>query len=365
MKKIPVLLFVICCLVLVAFSYGFVDYNFPLTIFRPYQHFFFKHRFLATLTFVTIVVVLFGLYFYCLQRAAKNQLTGQQTWRLIGLVVTLLFFAWPAFSYDIFNYIATARVTYFYKENPYLVMPIEFQGEPMLKFMHAANKTALYGPTWILMTFIPHTLGQQNLLLTIYTFKLFIILFYLLVSWLVWRLSRRSVRSLTFFALNPLVIIETLVSAHNDVVMMSLVMISLYWFFQRRRILSWLALLFSTGIKFATVVLWPLWLFAGRLSRERFISLAAWLLFAVFLLSPLREEMYPWYFIWIIALAALVPKSKMLYWLTLSFSFGLLLRYTPWFATRRWDGITPVIKQIVTFTPPVIVFVFNKLKRKI
>ena len=41
-------------------------------------------------------------------------------------------------------------------------MPIEIPNEPYLAFTRAANKTALYGPVWILLTAIPHLLGQGD-----------------------------------------------------------------------------------------------------------------------------------------------------------------------------------------------------------
>lgn len=348
----------VSCLLLAVYSYGFVDVNFPL---KPPQFIYnlvHNQRLSTTLIFVFLIGLLFIVYALLLKKAKNKQIDARQSWRLIFLVALILFFSWPAFSYDIFNYIATAKVTFFYKENPYLVMPIEFINEPTLKFTHAANKFALYGPAWILLTFLPYFFGKANVILTVFTFKAFILLFYLGLCWLIWRISRNNLKSLIFFSFNPLVIIETLISSHNDIVMMSFLLLSFYWLFQKKKVLSFLAFIFSIGIKYATLILAPIWLFSSRFNRKQFLTFCYYLLFLVFLLSPLREEIYSWYFIWVLALAALLTENKLIYSLSLSFSFGLLLRYTPYLYTWRWDGITPLIKTLTTFIPPIFSLLF-------
>jgi hypothetical protein len=76
-------------------------------------------------------------------------------------------------------------------------------------------------------------------------------------------------------------------------------------------------------------------------------------LFGVFLLSPIREEMYPWYAIWWIACVAFIPIKRRDFlhtavcWLTL----GLMLRYVPWIATREYGGMVPRIREILTWIP--------------
>src|SRR5260221_3326430 len=114
-------------------------------------------------------------------------------------------------SYDIFNYIATAKVLFLYHENPYIIMPIEFLGDPFLLFMHAANKLALYGPFWIIMTGIPFLFSVKNFILSLLLFKLFVASFYF-GTILFFNKLAKNLLSIFVFGLNPLVIIETSVS---------------------------------------------------------------------------------------------------------------------------------------------------------
>lgn len=293
------------------------------------------------------------------------------TWKLIILTASILFFSFPAFSNDIFNYIATAKVTYLYRENPYIVMPIEIANEPMLDFTHAANKIALYGPSWILLTAIPHFAGLGNLILTIFVFKAFIILFYLGLVWLIWQLSGKNTLSLAFFALNPLVVIETLVTAHNDVVMIFFALFSFYLLQRGKNLYSIFSILSSIFIKFATIFLLPIYTYTlfhtwknNKIDWNKIWLWSAISMYVIFILSPLREEMYSWYFIWPLTFTALLLKARLsisykaLLYISLAFSFGLLFRFAPFVYTREWGGITPNVKMLVSFIPPLVMLIY-------
>src|SRR5581483_4454944 len=97
---------------------------------------------------------------------------------IIGVSVSLLLLAYPTMlSFDIFNYIATAKVLFHYHENPYIIMPMEFIGDPLLHYTRAANKVALYAPFWIFITGSPYVLGFKNIFLILFNFKILNVLF--------------------------------------------------------------------------------------------------------------------------------------------------------------------------------------------
>ena len=250
-------------------------------------------------------------------------------------------------------------------------MPIEIPNEPMLSFLHGANKIALYGPVWILLTAIPFFLGLHNVVIMIFTFKIVAITFYIGLLWLIWRLSHKSIWALAFFGLNPLVTIETFVSAHNDVVMMFLGLLSFYLLQQRKLLTSVFFLVLSTLIKYATVFLIPVYgyvLFKTVKKKEiRWAKIWLWSalsMYIIFFLSPIREEIYAWYLIWPLSFVALFPPIHMLTFISIGFSFGLMFRIAPFIYTGSWAGATPFIKKIVTFIPPVLAGIFYVLKKK-
>ena len=361
-------LFYVCILIAITvFSYGFIDPNFPYQPFPEYFRYVHSQRTVATAVYISLLLSFFVCYRFILSRSNLTQV-----WWYIWITVGILFFAYPAFSSDIFNYITTAKVTYFYRENPYIVMPNEIPNEPMVGFLHASNKVALYGWSWIALTFFPHTLGMGNIILTMIAMKILIIAFYIWLVRLIERVSDNPAWSVAFFALNPLVIMETLVVVHQDVVMMALALYSFILLRKRRFFLSLFFLILSIFIKGATVFLVPVYflvLFRIRkrvpLDWERVWYWCALSMIGIFALSPFREEMYPWYFIWVLTFVSLLPKQSFFVIVAMFSSLGLEFRIVPYLYTWRWDGVTPMVKRIVTLAPPALAALWYGFRKKV
>lgn len=352
-------------LALTVYSYGFVDPN----LHKPLFDLVFNNRPLSTIIFISIILLLTICYLLFLRLAVKKNLNIRRMKWLIGLTIGILIFSYPAFSYDIFNYILTAKVTYFYHENPYLVMPIEFIDDPNLAWTRAANKIALYGPSWIALTAMPHSLSFNNIVLSIFNFKLLIILFYLASLLLIYRLSK-NILPVALFAFNPVVLVETLVSSHNDIVMMFLSILSFYFLTRKRVVLAGVILILSILIKYATIILVPIFLFAAwkirrkeKIILDNIFHLSGWAMLIIFLTAPIREEIYPWYVIWMLSFAVLTPKKSFLLSLIIVLSVATLLRYVPVLYTGSYFGMTPIIKELVTFIPVGVVFLFWLYKK--
>lgn len=365
------ILYFITAVLLSVYSWGFVDANSPLPHISMLYDFVHKNRSFAAYAYAILFAGLFGLYLMTLKEVKKGRLSIRKLIQTIGIVCIVLFLGFPGFSYDVFNYMATAKITYLYQENPYVVMPIEIPNESMLVYMHAANKIALYGPSWILMTLVPHIAGFGNSLMTIYMFKIMVILFYIGTLWLIWRLSGKNLFAVAFFGLNPLVVTETVLSGHNDIVMMFFVLSAFYLLQKKRYIWATTALISSILIKYATLVLVPIFIFVmiKTMKKEKIAWKTVWwwstlAMYAAFLLSPLRVEIYSWYFIWPLTFAALLDSRSILVFLSYGFTFGLPYRFLPFIYTREWGGITPMAKKISTFIPPMISGLYGYLKNR-
>lgn len=339
------------------FSYAFVDYNISY-LKNLYTGFSTDNREITALIYITFILFLFVFYFLFLYLIRQKKLNAGHLKQLIGISLVMLFFSYPAMlSYDIFNYTTTAKVTFLYGENPYIVMPIEFMGDSSLSYTRAVNKIALYGPIWIILSGIPYILGFGNFLITLFNFKLFITAFYIGSLFVIWKISR-SILSVSIFALNPLVLIETLVSGHNDIVMMFFALLSFFLLMKKKIFLGSIFLVFSIFIKYATLLLIPLFAYSvWKILKKQSVDwesiwyFSAGIMFITFLLSPVREEIYPWYAIWFLIFTALMPNKKIILYASLIFSFSLLLRYVPVIYTGSYSGYTPLIKKLVTFLP--------------
>jgi hypothetical protein len=344
------------------FSYGFIDLNLHLssspvflTLQKPLEVLVFQMRPIASMIFLALLSMLFFCYIWFLKKGNTFFLTWKRILLLLIAISVLLIVSFPALTYDIFNYITTAKVAFFHHENPYLVMPIDILNEPYLAFTRAANKVALYGPVWILGTAIPHYLGQGNIWLTIIMFKLMNAVCYIGLSYLIYR-ATKSIKNVMFFALNPLILIETLVSGHNDIYMMLFVVAGILLWEKKdtaSKIKGLISFIASCLIKGATLVLLPLF-FIKNISRDRLLLIAYWLLAGVFfVVGPLREELYPWYAVWLISIAALLDMKKhaVLIGFTIVLSFALELRHIPYIYMGEYGGVGPIMRTLLTIVP--------------
>lgn len=368
MKKLLFILYFVFLVGLTLFSYLFIDQNF-LYLKNIYSGFSFDHRVIPTVIYISFILIFFLFYISFAILAKKNALAKKDLKLLIILTTIILFLSYPAMlSYDIFNYIFTAKVTYFYKENPYIVMPIEFIGDPLLLFTHAANKIALYGPFWTILTGIPYILGFGNFLVVLFNLKFFVGIFYLLSVTNIFKLTKNLFYTL-IFALNPLIVIETLLSGHNDIVMMFFALFSLSLLKNKKLGLAFAFLFLSILIKYSTVFLIPVFLYTSykvfkkeAIDWNKIFFICFLSMFVIFLLSFIREEIYPWYGIWFLVFAFLTKRNFFIK-LSIILSFGLLLRYIPFMLLGTHSGLTPMLKTFLMSIPPFLYLFYVLIKK--
>lgn len=346
------------------FSWLFIDPN--LIYFKPLYSGFYTYRFLVSSIYFLLISLLFILFWVLHTKEKKYD--GVK--KLSLLMCVILLFSYPAiFSFDIFNYLATAKVAFHYHENPYIMMPIEFLGDPMLLFMHAANKIALYGPFWILLSGISFLLGFNNFIATLITFKLLNIIFFIATARVMYLISKKS-ENVLYFVLNPLVAIEVLISSHNDIVMMFFALIGIWFLYKKKIFMGLTFFILSVLIKYATIFLLPVVLYLiysylahKKIDVEKIFFSSFLLMFLIFSFSFIREEIYPWYFIWPLAFASLLSSKAILKKLLIALSYGLMLRYIPFMVTGSYFGSTPMLKTILMVFPPAVLGVILIIKR--
>jgi len=312
-------IYIISLLALGVFSYGYIDPH--LSTILPYVAYY--HRPLATVVFFVLLTSLFSFYIYFIKHPPK-------IWVIIAAAVIMLF-SYPALTYDLFNYITTAKVLYMHHENPYVVMPIEIPNEPYLAFTRAANKVALYGPVWLAISALPHFVGGGNIWATILAFKFMNVLAYAGFGYIVWKRTK-NIHNVLFFALNPLVLIEVIMNGHNDIYMMVLAIAGGY-----------LGLIASWFVKGATLPL--------VFVLKKPLVWTYWILAAVFfIVAPIREELYPWYAVWLVTTASLLPgkTNRFIHWFTFVLTFALELRYIPYLWMGYYEGPGPILRTFLT-----------------
>lgn len=285
---------------------------------------------------------------------------ARQEWRLYAYAVALalpLLLAYNALSYDVFNYMFNAKMVLEFGADPHLRTAMEFADQPWLRFMNNVHTPAPYGYGWTGLSLLPYLLGGGKFLSTWLSFKLFAVLPLLGIVWLLRRLlGAGQTRRLALLLLNPLLLIEVLGNAHNDLWMLwpMLGAVALLYLSKRpswwRWLLASVLLGISVAIKFASVSIvplllgralsdywsrWPRLLAWGRELLRRYYF--DWLALAMFLplLTERSKWFLPWYLLWALVL---VPLVRLRWWrnllLLLSFSAGL--RYLPWLYFLPW-----------------------------
>lgn len=270
----------------------------------------------------------------------------------------LLVPSYNAFSYDLFNYIFDAKIITFYNEDPYVHKALDYPQDKMLAFMHWTHRVYPYGPLWLALTVPFSFLGAYLFLPTFFLFKIGITASYLGTVYFVSKIAEKiAPEKKTFltllFALNPLVIIESIVSAHNDITMMFFAVWGLFLLLQKKYIVAFLLLAISIGIKFATIFLLPVFIYityqqikGKKIDWQKLFVGASVIMLIPVIFSSQRTELQPWYLLWIVPFVAL--SGEILAVPLVIISFGLLLHYIPFLYSGNWDPPIPAIKLWIT-----------------
>lgn len=317
---------------LAIYSYALVDPNFTLinhflwTGFRNQMvnlGYYEREWSFAIYLILLVLLFLFNLYFTNKKMPAIK----------IAIVVSgVLILSYPFLSHDFFNYLFDAKIFTYYHQNPYLHKALDFPNDPWLRFMHWTHRAYPYGPSFLLISFVPSILSFGKLILAFLFFKLMFVGFYLLA---VWSLSKFDQKKAIFLATSPLVIIEGLVNNHNDLIAVSLGITALYFFYkQKNKIKAAVFGLLSVGIKYVSVVFVVL---VKKSKANMTFSLIGF--FSLLLFMYFKVGIQPWYFL---NLAILLVSVKKYRTSGSILSIGLLLSYYPYIVLGGWDTVIKV-----------------------
>ncbi len=381
MKKIQFLIssFWLTIIALFFYSYTQVDLSLTLsrasiyqTIEKSFQYIGYFNRPLSTIIYLIILVIVFILYFLFLK--FSKLLKIKNIWITIIFTSLILTFSYNAFSYDLFNYIFDAKIITHYHLNPYLHKALDFHHDPMLSFMHWTQRTYPYGPFWLLLTVPLSFLGLNYFLPTFFLFKILASVSYLGCCFLIYKIAKKINKDekliLSAFAFNPLVIMEVLVSAHNDIEMMFFGLLAVYLFIEKKYWNSLFSLIFSIGIKFATGFLIPVFVIFNFLKKNNWDKFFIWssiLMFLAVIAASIRSTFQPWYLLYVLPFSVFVIEKKYILISTIILSLVALLDYVPFLYTGNWNPPIPQILLSLNLSgvglAVIIVFFYKIIKR--
>lgn len=328
-----VYLYGILLLSLSLYSYASMDPNFTLvnspywTSFRETMVTFgYYHRGISWLLYLIAILLLFGFHFYFVKYHTKV--------RLIYIVIAVgvgLFFSYPFLSHDFFNYLFDAKIVTVYHQNPYLYKALDFPQDEWLRFMHWTHRTYPYGPVFLLLSLIPSSLGAGKLILNFFFFKLLYLFFFIIAIYSIQKMNKKWA---IFFATQPLILIEGLVSLHNDFIALCLGVIGIYYLHEKKNLFGRILLILSGGIKYITI---PFIFWLHKIRSINYAVIASIVIILGYL--SFFYEVQPWYFL---ALFILLPWYERFLFQMHIFFAGLLFSYYPYIRLGGWDSFDKI-----------------------
>jgi hypothetical protein len=254
------------------------------------------------------------------------------------------------FTHDIFNYLFHAKAVVTHGANPHLVPPQEFLGEEWLRFMHWVHTPSAYGYGFTAYMIIPYVLGFTKLTFSLYLYKLLSFGWYLLAIWLIGKIAKRSklinpTLAQLLFAGNPLVIMEWLVNAHNESLMITLMLLSWYLWGGGRVVSSILTLTLATLNKYAAILIAPALLLSRLIGEHKALLLSTLILLVAPFLYHYPTQYQVWYITWALPFAIL-SGNRYLIAGTIGYSLGGLLTYLPYVKTGLWS-LSPSDRELL------------------
>ncbi|HEX8600363.1 MAG TPA: hypothetical protein VF952_17825 [Chloroflexia bacterium] len=269
--------------------------------------------------YLLLLVFLFVVYLVAIRWMCRQRLSVWASRRLFrrlmgvtaGLLLLLLVTR-ETYAVDVFAYSWFGRIFAVFGDSPYVHVPLEYAATDTagwLPYLYWQDLPAPYGPVWLILASgvakIANLFGE-DIAYHVIGHKLLVSASYLLSMWLIWnvagqiaarlltptRLARTShsrfgrrrrpnitaqqARGAQFavalaFAWNPLMLIEFGISGHNDMLMLTCVLLAVYAHLKGRWQLAVLALALAFLIKFTAIIFLPgyLWLLLWQARRKK------------------------------------------------------------------------------------------------
>lgn len=181
--------------------------------------------------------ICYGLGALLVQRRAEA--SNQRSLRYLiwasAILAGTIYVLTPAMlSHDIVAYASYGRVLAVYHSNPYFVAIATFPHDPFTSVNYWSKTVSAYGPIWMFVCGFFGLLLHPTLADYTLAFRFFALAMHLLNTWLVGctlRQMDRAPRTVTLgmllYAWNPLALLESSLGGHNDVLMVTFVLLSI------------------------------------------------------------------------------------------------------------------------------------------
>lgn len=164
--------------------------------------------------------------------AMKGRLTAKRAWSVLTLWGSPLIVGTPVFGRDVYSYVAQGELVR-RGFNPYLIAPKALGGGPLLSSIANVwhNTTSPYGPLFVELTRVTATMSGGSLMVQVIAFRLLelvgVVLLMVFLPVVARHFGADGGVAVWLGVLSPLALFSAVTSAHNDTLMLGLMVTAL------------------------------------------------------------------------------------------------------------------------------------------
>ena len=265
-KQIKIL-FIILSVLLIIPSIIYLIQNKTVLGFETYYNFFINENInknISTTIYLILFISITGIYLKMIEK--KDMFSNiKEILKYVAIVAGIFVIMLPWTSSDIFYYMGVGELDSIYNQNPYYVTMEEYYEQNGKNIDDEileqgannvwANTTVVYGPIAQLIFKICTLVSFRNIDLCLAIFKILNVLAHLANCYLIYKLSNKKFA--VIYGLNPFILLEFIGNVHNDIIVVFLVLLTLYFLKNHKLVPSLVSLALATGIKYFTILLLP------------------------------------------------------------------------------------------------------------
>lgn len=293
------------------------------------------------------LILLFGLFgFQLLFFSPFAKKLNLKPLFITAAATTFIFsFSYPFLSHDIFSYLFSAKMVWTYNVNPYDVVPAEFMANDLwISFTHSVDRLYAYGPVFLGYTLIPMVLfSGSRFILNFFGLKFLNAVVFYLTGVVLFKMLNKDKRVFALWFFNPLLILELLINAHNELLLISLYLLSVFFLYTKRAKGKALAALISSLlVKFVSVLAAPA-LFLSKEKRRLFFHTGSIALVVFLLVTNIAVQ--AWYYTWLYMFLPFLTVSGRSWRIIYLANFLVAASYYPFIKFGHWNG-PPLIPNL-------------------
>jgi len=198
------------------------------------------------LAFFSFSLIFFALF--VLHTKIGNSTSNKYTYIVLILIIILFFSSFPFFSGDIFLYSFKAKILLEKGISPYTHAPPDLSIYRYLSVW--TNTSTAYGPLSFLLFKISY-IRSFSPFMNMFVLKFIFFIFFLLTLLF---LKSKDRKSLILFAFSPLILIETLLSPHFEIIPLFFFILSLFFLKEEKENYASLLLAISSSFKINYII---------------------------------------------------------------------------------------------------------------